>query len=485
MLFNSMEFVLFFTVVFFVYHIALKEKTKPQNVFLLAASYFFYGYADLRMLPLLVGITIAFYFLGLVIDNAKTERMNTFWSVLGIVLGVGVLVYFKYLNFFIISFAKLFESMGLHTNIYTFNIVMPLGVSFFTFRLISYIVEVHRGTMEPTKDIVTFATYISFFPCILSGPIDRPDFMDQLQKKRVFNYDMAVDGLRQILWGMFKKMVIADNCAKYVDEVWNGYSNMSGSTLILAAVLYSFQLYADFSGYSDMAIGVGKLLGFRITQNFKYPYFATNVAEFWRRWHISLTSWVTDYVFIPLNMMFRNLYKFGVILAILINMLIVGMWHEANLTCVVYGLYHGLLFIPLVLSGSFNRRSRLQTTRFGFPKIADFGKMLLTFALVTFSFIIFRSKSISQAWDFIGTMFTKDVFSTPQHFDAFRGGYYIMLFLTIVLLLVVEWIQKEKEYPLDLSNIKSHGLKFMIYFALIVMIYWLGGQAETFIYFQF
>ena len=485
MLFNSMEFVLFFMVVFFVYHFALREKTKPQNVLLLVASYFFYGYADLRMLPLLVGVTVVFYLLGLAIGNAKTERMNTFWSVVGIALGVGVLVYFKYLNFFITSFAALFRSMGLNTNTQTFNIVMPLGVSFFTFRLISYVVEVRRGTMEPTRDIVSFATYISFFPCILSGPIDRPDFMDQLQRRRTFDYDMAVDGLRQILWGMFKKMVIADNCAKYVDEVWKGYSDMSGSTLMLAAVLYSFQLYADFSGYSDMAIGVGKLLGFRITQNFRYPYFATNVAEFWRRWHISLTSWVTDYVFMPLNMMFRDMKKFGVILAILINMLIVGMWHEANMTCVVYGLYHGLLFIPLILSGSFNRRTKLQTNRFGLPKLGDFGKMLLTFVLVTFSFIIFRAPSISRAWDYVGTMFSKGVFSTPQHFEAFHGGYYIILFLTIVFLLVVEWIQKEKEHPLDLSNIKSHGLKFGIYFALIVMIFWLGGQAETFIYFQF
>lgn len=483
MLFNSLEFVIFFAVVFFLYHFVLKEKTKPQNVLLLVANYFFYGYADLRMLPLLVGVTIAFYFLGLAVGNAKTEKMNTFWSVLGIVLGIGVLVYFKYLNFFITSFATLFKSMGLNTNIHTFNIVMPLGVSFFTFRLISYIVEVRRGTMEPTRDIVSFAIYISFFPCILSGPIDRPDFMDQLQKRcRSFDYDIAVDGLRQILWGMFKKMVIADNCAKYVDEVWNGYSNMSGSTLVVAAVLYSFQLYADFSGYSDIAIGVGKLLGFRITQNFKYPYFATNVAEFWRRWHISLTSWVTDYVFMPLNMMFRNMEKFGVILAIIINMLIVGMWHEANWTCVVYGLYHGLLFVPLILSGSFNRKTKLQTTRLGLPKLADFGKMLLTFALVTFSFVIFRAENIGQALDYMRALFRNNILSMPW---LNNRNFYVPLFLCIVFMCVIEWLQKEKEHALDLSCFKSHVLKFGVYFVILAMIFWLGGQAETFIYFQF
>ena len=484
MLFNSIEFVCFFLVVFVAYHFLLKEKTKEQNILLLVASYFFYGYADLKMLPLLIGVTVVFYFLGHAIYNAKTERMNSFWSIVGIVLGVGVLVYFKYLNFFIGSFTALLRTIGLETSKHTLHILMPLGVSFFTFRLISYVVEIRRGTMEPTKDIVSFATYISFFPCILSGPIDRPDFMDQLDKKRVFDYDKAVDGMRQILWGLFKKIVIADNCVRYVNEAWANYSSESGSTLVLAAVLYSIQLYADFSGYSDMAIGVGKLLGFRITQNFKYPFFATNVAEFWRRWHISLTSWVTDYVFMPLNMMFRNMKKFGIILAILINMLIVGMWHEANLTCVVYGLYHGLLFVPLILTGSFNRKVKLQTTRLGLPKLGDFLKMLLTFVLVTVSFIIFRAQNIHQAVDYLASIFRMNVFSVPQGFD-FGGTYYVPLVLNIVFLFVLEWIQKEKEYALDLSGIKNHLPKFAIYSVLILMICWLGGHAETFIYFQF
>ncbi|KAA6306840.1 Peptidoglycan O-acetyltransferase, partial [termite gut metagenome] len=231
------------------------------------------------------------------------------------------------------------------TNWSTFNIIMPLGISFFTFKLISYVIEVHRQHIEPTTDVVTFATYVAFFPTIMSGPIDRPNsFIPQLQSKRIFNYDLAVDGCRQILWGMFKKMVVADNCATAVNKIWTEYQGESGGQLLLVAVLFAFQLYADFSGYSDMAIGVGKLLGFKITKNFNYPFFKTNIAEFWRGWHISLTSWLTDYVFMPLNIKFRSIGKWGTIVAIIITFVLVGLWHGANWTFAVFGLYHGLLY---------------------------------------------------------------------------------------------------------------------------------------------
>ncbi len=479
MLFNSIEFVLFFAVVFLVHNILMKDRTVIQNVFLLAASYFFYGYADLRMLPLLVAATLVFYFLGIAIGKAGTDRANSILSFIGIAAGICILLYFKYLNFFIESFAKMFESWGLHTNLHTFKIVMPLGISFFTFRLISYIVEVHRGTMEPTRDLISFATYIAFFPCILSGPIDRPDFMDQLQKKHVFDYGKAVDGMRQILWGLFKKCVVADNCALYVDRVWGDFASMSGSTLALAAILYAFQLYADFSGYSDMAIGIGKLLGFKITDNFKYPFFATNIADFWRRWHISLTSWVTDYVFMPLNIMFRNMGKFGIILAIMINMLIVGMWHEANWTCFVYGLYHGLLFIPLILSGSFFKKNKLETSRWGLPKITDLGKMILTFLLVTLSFIIFRADNIGMAWFFFQNLCSPSLFSRPDA-SGITG-----LVVTIIIMVVLEWIQRSKEHAMDLSSVKSVILRFCIYYLMLFVTFALGGHTENFIYFQF
>ena len=413
MVFNSIPFVLFFVVVFFVYWLLLKRNTKAQNVFLLVASYFFYGYADWKMLPLLMVPTVVFYFLGIGIGRAKTERAASWLKVLGVVLGVGVLLYFKYLNFFIDSFSQLFENMGLHTNWHTFNIIMPLGVSFFTFRLISYVLDIYSGEIEPTKNVVDFATYIAFFPCILSGPIDRPKFISQIQQKREFNYDLAVDGLRQILWGLFKKLVVADNCARYVDQIFSTYTEQSGSTLLLAAVFCIIQVYADFSGYSDMAIGVGKLLGFRITCNFNNPFFALNVADFWRRWHMSLTSWLTDYVFTPLNFQFRRWGKFGMILAIIINMVLVGLWHGANWTFVVFGLYHGLLFIPLILSGAFMKKTQLKTNSLGLPVMKDFGGMLLTFALMAFGAIIFRSENIVQAWEYVCGMCNASIITIP------------------------------------------------------------------------
>ena len=480
MLFNSFAFVLFFAVVFVVHNILLKDRTKWQNVFLLAASYFFYGYADLKMLPLLAIATVLFYYLGIAIARAKTDRENNILSFVGIAAGVGLLLYFKYLNFFIDSFAYMFESWGLQTNLHTFKIVMPLGISFFTFRLISYVVEIHRGAMDPTRDIVAFATYISFFPCLLSGPIDRPGFMEQLQRKHVFDYDRAVDGARQFLWGLFKKCVVADNCAQYVDEIWGSFSTMSGSTLLLAAVLYSFQLYADFSGYSDMAIGVGKLLGFKITDNFRYPFFATNIAEFWRRWHISLTSWVTDYVFMPLNMMFRDMKKFGVILAIMINMLIVGMWHEANWTCFFYGLYHGLLFVPLILSGAFNKRQKLETTKLGLPKPGDFGKMLLTFSLVTLSFIIFRAESIGQAWDFLKGLFRADLFSLPFIIVGTKRS----IFFAVIMILT-EWVFRKKEFALQFDSRFPRWASVTICYLVIAIILEFGANSQSFVYFQF
>ena len=301
MIFNSLTFLLFFIAVFLIYWFPLKNTTRGQNIFLLLASYFFYGYTDWKMLPLLIVATLIFYYLGKAIAGAKSEKQGYWLTFAGVALGVGTLLYFKYFNSFIESFASLFNAFGLHANLHTFDIIMPLGISFFTFRLLSYIIDIYRGKGHPTDDIIAFGTYVAFFPCILSGPIDRPTFIKQLQAKREFDYNQAVDGCRQILWGLFKKLVVADTCAVYVYSAWKDVAYANGSTLALAAILYACQLYADFSGYTDMAIGLGKLMGFKIADNFKTPFLAYNIADFWRRWHISLTSWLTDYVFMPLN----------------------------------------------------------------------------------------------------------------------------------------------------------------------------------------
>ena len=476
MVFNSIPFLLFFVVVFFVYWFPLKKSTKAQNIFLLVASYFFYGYANWKMLPVLVVATAVFYFLGIGISCAKTEKAASWMRALGVVLGVGLLLYFKYLNFFIESFSHLFESMGLHTNWHTFNIIMPLGVSFFTFRLISYVIDVYNGEVEPTQDVVEFATYIAFFPCILSGPIDKPKFISQLHSKREFNYDQAVDGMRQILWGLFKKIVVADNCAVYVDNVFSSYTDQSGSTLLLAAVFCSFQVYADFSGYSDMAIGVGKLLGFRITRNFNCPFFALNVADFWRRWHMSLTSWVTDYVFTPLNFRFRHWGKVGMIIAIIVNMVVVGLWHGANWTFVVFGLYHGLLFIPLVLSGAFMKKDQLRTNKIGLPVLKDFGRILLTFVLVVVGVIIFRAESVGMAWEYVCGMFTSSIFvfeDIPRKVLAY-----------IIIMLIIEWLHREKSHGMEVGD-SFFIIRWGCYLFVLLMIFVYGAFNDTFIYFQF
>jgi alginate O-acetyltransferase complex protein AlgI len=482
MLFNSIDFLIFFVVVFFIYYFPLNEKTTSQNCLLLIASYVFYGIADWKMIPLLLVATATFYILGIAIQTSieiKSSRLTIF----GVLLGVGLLLYFKYLNFFVDSFARLFNSIGLKVNWGTFNIILPLGISFFTFRLISYVIEVHRGKLEPTRDFVAFANYVAFFPTMMSGPIDRPNsFLPQLARKRPFNYDLAVDGCRQILWGMFKKMVIADNLAVFVNSVWSDIPNQSGSTLLIAAILYSIQMYTDFSGYSDMAIGVGKILGFRITRNFNYPYFTRNVAEYWRNWHISLTSWLTDYVFMPLNVRFRTLSKCGLILAVIINMVTVGLWHGANWTFALFGLYHGLLFIPLILSGSLFKKTKLNTTKLGLPTINDFLKIVGTFLLVTLGLIIFRADNIRQFWKYINGLINLSGFFNNT---AGLGALKPILAISIIVF-IVEWIQKDKEFPLQLNLIfNSKLLRITLYWILIFLIALFGGEKRTFIYFQF
>ncbi len=486
MVFNSIPFLLFFLVVFFGYWFPLKNTTKGQNIFLLIASYFFYGYADWRMLPLLIVATLVFYYLGKGIAGAKTEKHAYWLTFLGVALGVGTLLYFKYFNFFIESFAQLFGMCGLRTNLHTFNIIMPLGISFFTFRLLSYLIDIRRGKCEPTDDIVAFATYIAFFPCILSGPIDRPVFIKQLKAKRTFDYDTAIDGCRQILWGLFKKVVVADNCATYVDQVWSSFGSQTGSTLALAAIFYLFQIYADFSGYSDMAIGAGKLLGFRIADNFKTPLFALNIADYWRRWHISLTQWLTDYVFMPLNVRLRNWGKWGMAVSIVVTFFLIGLWHGANWTFAMFGLYHGLLFVPLILSGAFMKKAKLRTNKFGLPVLKDFGRMSFTFLLVTIGLIIFRAESVGQAWEYVCGI---------QQFGTLRASYRFFTMpemwptnMFIIIMLVIEWLQRDKQHALQLPNSRFFGrktIRWTMYVIIYLLILFNTGKSQTFLYFQF
>lgn len=458
-----------------------------QNWLLLLASYFFYGFASLKIVPILLLATVVFYYLGLHIESVYNREEETIaekkggrWTTFGIALGVIFLLYFKYFNFFISSFVSMLNGLGLQVSWHTMKIIMPLGISFFTFKLIAYVLDVNHGKVHAEKNFVQFATYIAFFPTILSGPIDRPQFMKQLKQVRVFNYDMAADGCRQFLWGMFKKIVVADNCATYVDAVWGNIAGNSASTLALAAVLYAFELYADFSGYSDMAIGVGKWLGLKITDNFKTPFFALNIADFWRRWHMSLTGWMTDYVFMPLNLKMRSWGNWGMIVAIVLNFLIVGMWHGDNWIYAVYGLYHGLLFIPLILSGAFFKNTQIQTyVHCGLPVLKDLGRMLLTFLLVILGFLIFRSESFPLLIEYLRGMCDISICTMPVILTGLRRT-----LLFSVIMFVVEWVNREKSHPFEISKV-SMWLRISIYYVLIICIMEFAGDAQSFIYFQF
>lgn len=484
MIFTSFTFLVFFCVVFLVYHVVLKERTKLQNWLLLAASYFFYGFADWRMLPVLLVATLIYYVLGICIEQANDKRASVLKTI-GVITGVLVLGYFKYFNFFVDSITVLLNGCGLNVHTHTFDIIMPLGISFFTFRLLSYVIEINRRRISACRDIVNFATYVSFFPSILSGPIDRPNsFLPQLEKKRVFDYSMVTDGCRQILWGVFKKVVIADNLATYVDPLWSNIGQTSGSTLLLGIVLYYIQLYADFSGYTDIAIGMSKTLGLKISNNFKTPLFALNIADYWKRWHISLTSWLTDYIFMPLNVKYRDAGKWGVILAIMVTFTVSGLWHGANWTYVLWGVYHGLLYIPLILLGAFYKKAKIKTNRLGLPVLKDVGRMLLTTMLVIIGLILFRAPDVHTAWSYLCGICSGSVLTVPNMISYY---FYIPMIISIALMIVVEWIERKNDgYPTFSLIVSNRVMRWGFYMLLMAMILvWGAFNNQQYIYFQF
>lgn len=489
MVVNSFKFLAFFAVVFLVYFLPwIRQRNTRQNLWLLLASYFFYGFVDWKMLPLLMVVTVVFWFLGGLIRKAvdrSDAKSASRLTKLGVALGIGVLFYFKYLNFFAASFAKFLNGIGLQVSWSTLNIVLPIGVSFFTFKLISYVIEIHREKVQPSDSFLEFATYIAFFPTIMSGPIDRPGkFLPQLRKCHEFDYNLTIDGCQQILWGIFTKMVIADNLAPITTDAWAIYPEKSSWELIYALLLSPIQVYADFDGYSNMAIGVGKILGFSITKNFDHPILARNVSEYWRRWHISLTGWITDYVFMPLNVAFRNLGKFGLLLAISINLVVIGMWHGANWTYALFGIYHSLLFLPLILNGKFGKKKKLKSGKWGFIQWKDFLGMVVTYSLIAFGHMIFFAPGIPSAIKFFLCIVHGDWTCVNPLFVL---SWYSILFM--VVLLVLEWLTRNKEYAIQRES-KNYTVKTFrllicdVLLAFIIVLFGASGNAG-FIYFQF
>jgi D-alanyl-lipoteichoic acid acyltransferase DltB (MBOAT superfamily) len=448
------------------------------------ASYFFYGFAEWKMIPLLLTATIVFYALGLAIGKYSdtNKKASSMFTTLGVVLGVGLLLYFKYLNFFIESFSDFFNAIGLHTHWSLFSILMPIGISFFTFKLIGYLIEIHRGHIEPCRSFVDFATYISFFPTILSGPIDRPKpFLTQLSIGRVLDYEMASIGLKRIFWGMFMKMCVADRLSIYGDAIFDNVMHHNGTSLGFATLLYPIQMYADFAGYSEMAIGVGYLLGIKITENFKRPFFSQNIAEYWRKWHISLTGWLTDYVFMPLNISFRNMEKWGSIFAIIITFILIGLWHGAAWTFALFGLYHGLLYVPLMLSGAFFKKNKVKKTKSGLPMFGSVLKMVGTFLLVAFGLILFRSTSLSEA----GMI----MYKIANNWGALFIDYKTLINGILCMLILFckdfrdEYMPDKHIFPTGIINRYRYELTVSVYILLILFFGVFDGS--QFIYFKF
>ncbi len=479
MLFNSIEFAVFLPIVFLLYWFVFAKNLKIQNLFIVIASYVFYGWWDWRFLFLMAFTSICSWGSGLLIEKFKsTPKKAKAVSVLNIVINLLVLGIFKYYDFFVGSFADLF--LGGKKDGLLLNIILPVGISFYTFQALSYSIDIYRGKMKPTRDVIQFFAFVSFFPQLVAGPIERAtNLLPQFAKQRKFDYDLAVDGMRQILWGLFKKMVVADNCAVYVDKVFPNFASQTGSTLALGIVLFAVQLYCDFSGYSDIAIGTSKLFGIRLMRNFNNPYFATSFADYWKRNHISLTTWFMDYVYYPMIGISDKLayWNFCMIATFLLS----GLWHGAGWTFVLWGLYQGV-FIVISMNSAKGRKRFEKEHGLKNNKLYEWASRIVTFLIICIGLILFRAESLSQAWGYFCGIFRSGLFSIPW-LDS--RSYYIPVLLSIAVLFVVEWLQRNNEHAFDLRSVKSHVVKFGIYYLMIAVLFWFGGHAESFIYFQF
>ena len=482
MLFNSLDFAIFLPIVFVLYWFVANSNLRLQNFLVVAASYVFYGWWDWRFLTLILFSTAVDYTVGRALsseDDAIKRRVLLWISIL---VNLGFLGFFKYYNFFIDNFITAFTLFGGEIKANSLDIILPVGISFYTFQTLSYTIDVYKRKLQPTKDFIAFAAFVSFFPQLVAGPIERAThLLPQFYVKRTFDYPKAVDGMRQILWGLFKKIVIADNCAEYADLIFNSPDSQSGSTLVMGALFFTFQIYGDFSGYSDIAIGTARLFGFDLMQNFKFPYFSRDIAEFWRRWHISLSTWFRDYLYIPLGgsrggvrMKIRNTF---------IIFLVSGFWHGANWTFVAWGALNALYFLPLILTDT--NRNNLDTVAQGrsLPSLKELILMLLTFAATVFAWIFFRAESITHAIDYVDGIFSSTLFSLPQ-----VPAPQMNLFYTIILtcaLVVAEWGQRSKQHGLSIAH-KSKFTRRLTYFTIILLIITFGNFGKNqFIYFQF
>ena len=449
---------------------------------LLAASYVFYGWWDWRFLGLILFSTVVDFFVGLGLGNEQKESRRRVLLLVSILVNLGFLGYFKYFNFFLENFVGLFSFFGQEISTRSLDIVLPVGISFYTFQTLSYSIDVYNRKKTPTRDFITYSAYVSFFPQLIAGPIERATrLLPQFQTRRDFDYSKAVDGLRQILWGLFKKVVIADRCAEFANLIFDGAADYSGSTLILGAVFFAFQIYGDFSGYSDIAIGVARLFGFDLMKNFAFPYFSRDIAEFWRRWHISLTTWFRDYLYIPLGGSRDGTWR--TIRNTFIIFLISGFWHGANWTFIAWGALNALYFLPLMLL--MLNRTNIDIVAKGkiYPSLKDLSSIGLTFGLTLFAWIFFRAESLDHLSVILSEVFSQSIISIPYFFGR-RKAFFTLL--GILFCLVVEWIGRENEHALEkFGNNWKSTYRWIFYYGILYTVWIYGGSEQQFIYFQF
>ena len=483
MLFNSVSFALFLPVVFFLYWFVANKNLKSQNILLLVASYFFYACWDWRFLFLLMFSTWLDYFTGLKMFNAKDKRGKVFWFWLSIIVNAGFLGFFKYYNFFISSFAEGLDQLGIHSNPWVLKVILPVGISFYTFHGLSYVIDIKKGRIKAEKNFVDYAVFVSFFPLLVAGPIERAThLLPQIKKQRTFNYTAAADGMSQILWGLFKKIVIADQCGEYVNMIFNNAAQHNGSTLLLGALLFTFQVYGDFSGYSDIALGVARLFGIELLRNFAYPYFSRDIAEFWKRWHISLSSWLRDYVFAYISFEKRDWGKWALVYATFVTFLISGLWHGANWTFIVWGMLHAVYYVPLLLSGKKRKQTALVAQDTMFPSFREVYAMFSTFSLWVFSLIFFRSNSLHQAFAIIKKIFSGSLLSMPQ----VNPSEILIVIFCVCIFMSIEWFGRREQYAIAHLDIKiKKPLRHILYYSIMFVILWFAGKEQQFIYFQF
>ena len=477
MFFNSLTFAVFLPIVFLLYWFVFSKTKSTQNAFLVVVSYYFYSCWDWRFLFLLLFSTLLCYFTGIKIEKSIGERERKFWFWLSIIFNLGFLAIFKYYNFFAFSFSEALNKIGIHSSPLLLDVILPVGISFYTFHGLSYVIDIYYKRINSEKDVIDYALFVSYFPLLVAGPIERAThLLPQVKLKRSFDFEKAKEGVYQIIWGLVKKVVIADTCATYANAIFDNYTSMNSLSLILGAVYFAFQIYGDFSGYSDMALGMSKLFGLDLLRNFNYPYFSRDIAEFWRRWHISLSSWFRDYLYIPLGGSRGN--KLKQVRNVFIIFVVSGFWHGANWTFLAWGFINAMYFLPSLLLGTNRTNMETSELHWDFTSIKVFFSILTTFSITCLAWIFFRANSIEIAFDYIGKIFTNGTFAS-QFLQNQRYSYELLLL--VLAFVLVEWNSRYKIEPI---SGKYSGLKMTLCLLAIVA---LGTYADykEFIYFQF